>query len=86
MTKPEVRMTNSGATVVRGVLFLPEAVSGERSAVGAHLLDISGRKVMNLKPGANDLGRMAGGVYFISTNRRGWPQTGQSRTKFVLSR
>ncbi|MEO0080212.1 MAG: hypothetical protein ABIK44_06010 [candidate division WOR-3 bacterium] len=53
------------AAIVRGVLFLPEAVSGERSAVGGCLRDISGRKVMELHPGPNDLSRLAPGVYFI---------------------
>jgi hypothetical protein len=53
------------ASVVRGVLFMPEAVGGERSAVGAHLLDISGRKVLDLHPGANDMRALAPGVYFV---------------------
>ena len=30
------------------------------------LLDISGRKVLGLKPGANDVSRLAPGVYFVS--------------------
>ena len=47
----------------RSVLFLgPSAASGQPSAV---LLDVSGRKVMDLRPGANDVGRLAPGVYFV---------------------
>jgi len=29
------------------------------------LLDISGRKVLDLKPGANDVRQLAPGVYFV---------------------
>jgi hypothetical protein len=29
------------------------------------LLDVSGGKVLDLKPGANDVSRLAAGVYFI---------------------
>jgi hypothetical protein len=64
MTKPEVRMTNSGATVVRGVLFLPDdrgPGTGDRVA----LLDIGGRKVLGLRPGANDVRALPPGVYFV---------------------
>ncbi len=53
------------ATVIRSVLTLPEAVSGKRSAGSAQLLDISGRKVLTLHPGANDVRSLAPGVYFI---------------------
>ena len=51
------------ATVVRGVLFLAERLSS--SASTSALLDISGRKVMELRPGANDVRALAPGVYFI---------------------
>ena len=56
---------NAGPTVVRSVLFLPGAVSGERSAEHAELLDVSGRKVLGLKPGANDVRHLSPGVYFV---------------------
>jgi hypothetical protein len=29
------------------------------------LLDVSGRRVMRLRPGLNDVGRIAPGVYFV---------------------
>ena len=61
ITKPEVRMTNGGATVVRGVL------AGSRlTAEGAtqELLDVVGRKVLTLNPGPNDVSRLSPGVYF----------------------
>jgi hypothetical protein len=56
-------VTNAGASVVRGLLLLPEAASHRPQA--ASLLDISGRKVMDLKPGANDVRALAPGVYFV---------------------
>ena len=51
-------------TIVRGVLCLPLASSVEREASSV-LLDVSGRKVMDLKPGANDVRALAPGVYFV---------------------
>jgi YVTN family beta-propeller protein len=54
-------------TIVRGVLFQPEAPS--RKPRAASLLDISGRKVMDLLPGANDVRGLAPGVYFIREAR-----------------
>jgi hypothetical protein len=65
MLKPEVRMTNGGATIVRGVLLLPEAVGGKRLAGGAHLLDVSGREVLDLRSGPNCVRALAPGVYFV---------------------
>jgi hypothetical protein len=50
------------SSVVRGVLRLPPLL--RRTSYS--LLSISGRKVMNLVPGANDVSRLAPGVYFVS--------------------
>jgi hypothetical protein len=60
----EVRSANAIPTFVRGVLELPQAASHKPQAA-SWLLDISGRKVMELRPGANDVGRMSPGVYFV---------------------
>ena len=52
------------ATFFRGVLFLP----GDREPKAQEcvaLLDASGRTVMDLKPGPNDVRRLAPGVYFV---------------------
>jgi hypothetical protein len=59
----DVRRANL-PSVVRGVLYLPLASSVEREASRV-LLDISGRKVLDLKPGANDVRSLALGVYFV---------------------
>lgn len=50
-------------TIVRGVLrYQPTA---NRSHQTAELLDITGRKVMGLQPGPNDVSTLAPGVYFV---------------------
>jgi ribosomal protein L27 len=82
LTKPEVRMTNGGATIVRGVLFLPRSLD---ASIPRSLLDISGRKVLDLHPGANDVRALAPGVYFVrqaSSVRR----DASSITKIVVTR
>ncbi len=65
MKKPEVRMTNSGPTIIRGVLVLGAVDSRQNTAYRADLLDISGRKVLDLHPGANEVSRLSPGVYFV---------------------
>jgi len=50
-------------TVVRGVLMMGDR--GQKTGDRAELLDISGRKVIDLKPGANDVRGIAPGVYFV---------------------
>lgn len=54
---------NVGPTVVRGVLFLPRSASPRSST--SWLLDISGRKVLELRTGPNDVSYLAPGVYFV---------------------
>ena len=51
------------ATVVHGALLLPAATSRDPQA--ASLLDVSGRQVLSLRPGVNDVRNLAPGVYFI---------------------
>jgi hypothetical protein len=51
-------------TIVRNVLFLPEACNVGRG-VPVVLLDISGRRVMELESGDNDVRHLASGVYFV---------------------
>jgi hypothetical protein len=52
-----------GASIVRGILFLPGATSLKPQA--ASLMDATGRKVLDLKSGANDVRALAPGVYFV---------------------
>jgi len=65
MTSPEVRMTYSGATIVGKVLVLGAVGSRQTTEYRAELLSIAGRKVLDLRPGANDIGRLSLGVYFV---------------------
>jgi len=48
-------------TIIRGVLY----VSLSLLTVNSSLLSIDGRKVMDLRPGANDVRALAPGVYFV---------------------
>jgi hypothetical protein len=66
------------ATIVRGVLFLSEVPS--RKPQAASLMDASGRKVMDLKPGENDVRALAPGVYFV----REEPQATSSKVRKVV--
>jgi len=50
--------------IIRGMLYLPQDGTGAQRTAG-WLLDIGGRKVMTLRPGANDLRDVTAGVYFI---------------------
>ncbi len=62
-----VRTTEPRQDIVRGLLVLPEA--SNRNTPAAGLLDISGRKVLDLNPGANDVRALAPGVYFVQEPR-----------------
>jgi hypothetical protein len=63
----ELRAPNSSPTVVHGVLFLAERPSSSASA--SSLFDTSGREVLDLSPGTNDVSKLAPGVYFIREGR-----------------
>jgi hypothetical protein len=65
----EAEQVRNWASVVRGVLFMSEA-RGEKREVRSELRDISGRKVADLHPGANDVRALAPGVYFVRAASR----------------
>jgi hypothetical protein len=54
------------ATIVRRALVLGAVDSRQNKGYGAELLDISGRKALELAPGPNDVSRLAPGVYFVT--------------------
>jgi hypothetical protein len=60
----DVQEARSQPSVVRGVLFLLPSSGLKRSASNV-LLDVSGRKVMDLRPGANDVRALVPSVYFV---------------------
>lgn len=64
-------------TVVRNVIFLPAANSGQ---VLGGLFDRTGRKVMDLKAGANDVAHLSPGVYFVH------PALGQEAGKVIITK
>jgi hypothetical protein len=70
-----VRRGANGPTVVRGVLNLSSTFDCRFPIA---LRDISGRNVMPLRPGANDVSRLPAGVYFLCPGKRGQSTTGQS--------
>jgi hypothetical protein len=67
-----VRTTNNGPTVVRGILFLPQATSHKLQA--ASLWDVNGRRILELQPGANDVRALPPGVYFVRAGALAQPQ------------
>jgi YVTN family beta-propeller protein len=92
--KPQAPSRKPMPTIIRGVLFLPRAENGdspsERSARGtvpifrAALLDVSGRNVMNLLPGVNDVSKLSPGVYFVREAQAQAPA--QAVRKVVITR
>ena len=68
------------ATIVRGVLFLPPSLLSPRS----FLLSVDGRKVLDLRPGPNDVSRLSPGVYFVR-QASGVERAASSVTKVVLT-
>jgi hypothetical protein len=65
-------------TVVRNVLFLPPS----QFTLHSSLFSLSGQKVMDLRPGANDLSELAPGIYFVHTTA----PAGRTTYKLVLTR
>jgi YVTN family beta-propeller protein len=75
--KPQATSPKLQASIIRGVLVLPglgtRSELPERNSVMSRavprpvLLDVSGRKAMDLRSGANDVRALAPGVYFVVT-------------------
>jgi len=61
----DVRTPNCWPTIVRGVLFLDGDCPRTGTVPKAALLDITGRAVMALHPGPNDVRHLSPGVYFV---------------------
>lgn len=70
------------ATIARGVLMFGDR--GEGTGEGAGLLDASGRKVLDLRPGANDVSHLPAGTYFVVAASRGSSLAGCR--KLILTR
>jgi hypothetical protein len=76
--KPQAPSPKLGASIVRGVLWL-ESTSGLKPQASSWLLDLAGRRVLELQPGANDVRRLNAGVYFLRRD-------GGRTAKIVISR
>jgi hypothetical protein len=75
---------NVGPTIVRG--GLPLGVdSRQHSSLRTDLLDATGRRVLTLKPGANDVSRLSPGVYFMR-QACGVGREASSVTKVLVTR
>jgi len=72
-------------TIVRGVLFW-EARGTRQTACGAELLDVSGRNVLDLKPGSNDVSWFPPGVYFVREEPTAVGREPSAATKVVVAR
>ena len=62
--QPQVSSHKPQATLVRGSLLL------EKGSSTSCLLDISGRNMLDLHPGVNDVSKLAPGVYFVRAASR----------------
>jgi hypothetical protein len=68
---PQASSPRTQATVVRGVLYLNGDCPRTGTVPSAPLLDIAGRRMLDLKPGANEVAGLPPGVYFIRSNGGG---------------
>jgi len=59
--KPQAASREPTATLVRNVLFMSPSIFSPPSS----LLSVDGRKVLGLRPGANDVRGLSPGVYFV---------------------
>jgi YVTN family beta-propeller protein len=79
----EARVSNS-ATVVRRVLMIGDRE--QKTADRAELLDISGCKVLDLRPGSNDVRALAPGVYFVCPEPSAVGRQPSAVAKVVIAR
>jgi YVTN family beta-propeller protein len=89
-SQPQAASLKPQATVVRGVLFLPRDMTEIRPWISDRvprpvLLDVSGRKAMELKPGANDVRALAPGVYFVRSEPSATSRQSSAVTKVIIA-
>ncbi len=64
MSSAEIPTPNAGPTIVRGALRMG-VDSRQNREYRAELLNVSGRKVLDLHHGTNDVSGLAPGIYFV---------------------
>jgi len=79
-----VETVNALPTIVRGVLWFGDR--GQKTEDRGELLDVSGRKAMSLRPGANDISRLPAGVYFLCLSQAGAGSERACVRKVVIQR
>jgi len=79
---PQASSPKPQATLVRGVLNLQSATCNLKSEIA--LLDASGRRVMSLHAGPNDVSSLAPGAYFVREDGLGIGGWGSGKTQKVL--
>jgi hypothetical protein len=88
--EPTVHGLQPTASVVRSVLFLGAGHDPNRSGFGPCprpvLLDATGRKVMDLHSGANDVRALSPGVYFVREAQAQAQAQAQAVRKVVITR
>jgi YVTN family beta-propeller protein len=84
--KPQAASPKPAPTVVRGVLVLGAVDSRQQTEYRADLLDASGRKVLDLRPGPNDVRGLAPGVYFVREEPQAASLKPQAVRKVVVTR
>jgi len=77
------------STIARGVLWLrdchPVSAGETGGCTQPVLLDVSGRRVMELRPGPNDVSALSPGVYFVCP-ASGVPRSASRVSKVVIAR
>jgi hypothetical protein len=81
-TKSQVEMTKALPTIVRNVLYLPTSLLSPPSS----LLSVDGRRVLTLRPGANNVRGLAPGVYFVREEPQAASLKPQAIRKVVLTK
>jgi hypothetical protein len=84
--RPQISDCTPLATVVRGVLVLGAVDSRQNTGYRAELMDAAGRKVADLRAGANDVRALAPGVYFVRLEPSAVSRQPLAVTKVVLTR
>ena len=84
--RPQPASAKPLPSIVRGVLMLGAVDSRQNTAYRAEMLNVTGRKVMDLRSGANDVRALAPGVYFIRSRPSAVSRQPLTVTKVVVTR
>jgi hypothetical protein len=83
-TMNDGRGTMDAPTLVRNTLNLQSAIFNLQSAIA--LVDVSGRKVLDLRPGPNDVSALSPGIYFVRPASSVMRDASGVLTKVILTR